>query len=153
MGANNLTREEQLKRELAVALKESIMAKIKPSILYRSKSNRKFFRLNVNNGNPILTVLNTGKVYDPEFGYKLGDLVKEVLEVKDITLFTGCWGMTDSPVNAVRESSAKEMKTYFNKIADRLCDTVRSTVDDVYNDLAVEMGLLHKPEHDPDWDK
>ena len=154
MADKELTKAEKLKRELATALKEEILEKIKPNILFRSKSNRKFFHLQTNQDNePYITMLNTGNVYDPDFSYKLSKLVEDQLEVKTITLFTGCWGMTDSPVNKVRESSLGELQKYFDKIAEKMCQTVRTAMDHAYVSVAVEMGLLPDTPEDSEWDK
>lgn len=154
MADKELTKAEKLKRELATALKEEILEKMKPNILYRSKSNRKFFHVQTNQENePYVTMLNTGKVYDSDFVYKLSKLIEEQLEVKTITLFTGCWGMTDSPVNKVRESSLDELQKYFDKIAENMCQTVRTAMDHAYVSVAVEMGLSLDTPEDSELDK
>ena len=154
MADKERTQSEKLKWELATALKEEILEKLQPYKLYRSGNNRKFFYLQKNRENdPYLNVLNTGKVYDPDFAYKLGKLVMEQLEIKSIALFTGCWGMTDNPVGAVRESNKKELKKYFDTIADRLCDVVRNTLAIAYTEVAVKIDLIHKSEKDDEWDK
>lgn len=137
------TKAEKLKRELASAIKEEILEKVKPEVLYRSKSNRKFFCLTHNISHELyLHVLNTNKVYDPDFSYKLADLVLENLEMSSIALFTGCWGVTDNPVNSVRESSMKELKSYLDHIADRMCDTVRNTLKDFYTKFRIETDMV-----------
>lgn len=153
MADKELTKAEKLKRELATALKAEILEKMKPNILYRSKSKRKFFHLQTNQENePYVTMLNTGKVYDHDFSYELSKLIEEQLEVTTIPLFTGCWGMTNSPVNEVRESSLDELQKYFDKIADKMCQTVRTAMDHAYVNVAVEMGLLPDTPDD-EWDK
>lgn len=154
MAEKELTKSVQLKRELASALKEEILEKLQPHKLYRSGNNRKFFYLTQNmDKDPYLVMLNTDKIYNPEFGYKLDNLVLENLEVKDIALFTGCWGMTDNPVGVVRESDKKELKKYFDTIADRVCDKVRSTIANAYDEVAVALGVSHKREKSDEWDK
>ena len=145
------TKAEQLKRELAVELKNEILEKIKPETLYRSGDNRKFFRLQ-DNGNATLVAVDTNKVYDPDLGYKLGELLATHIKVSQIALYSGCWGMTDCPVKTVRKSSKKELQQYFNKLADKVCDLVRINMNDIYESVAGEMDLLHRLEHD-EWDK
>lgn len=147
----------QLKRDLAVALKAEILEKVKPDVLFRSGNSRKFYRLDANNGNPIFYVLNSGKLYNDEFEYKLRtvihELVQEKMDVKSIALYTGCWGMTDCPVGAVRQTDKKELKKYFGKLSDKMCDIVREVMNELYLDSAEQMGLIHLYKSNDEWAK
>lgn len=148
----------QLKRDLAVALKDEILEKVKPGVLFRSGDNRKFYRLDANNGNPIFYVLNSGKLYNDEFEYKLRtaihELVQEKMDVKSIALYTGCWGMTDCPVGVVRQTNKKDLEKYFGQLSDKMCDLVREAMNELYCDFAEQMGLIHPCKSDDDeWAK
>ena len=136
-----------LQRELATAIKNDVLNKIKPETLYRSRGNRKFFRLQ-DNGNDVLVVLNTAKAYDTEFEQALRELIEDSLVIENICLSTGCWGKTESPVGSVRKSSADKLQKYLNVVADRMCDKVRKATQDVYANFATQADMLHGLKND-----
>lgn len=147
----------QLKRDLAVALKAEILEKVKPDVLFRSGDNRKFYRLDSNNGNPIFYVLDSNNLYGGGFAHKLyaaiRNLVEENMAVKSVALYTGCWGMTDCPVGVVRQTDKKELEKYFGKLSDKMCDIVREVMNELYHDAAEQIGLIHLYKSNDEWVK
>ena len=145
------TKVEKLARELAVELKAEILEKVQPGKIYRSYDKRKFVSLSDNT----LTYVNTTNAFDTETDYKIADIVTHAITISDISLRSGCWGMTKNPLGVVNESSKKELHDYFNKVADMLCKRIREAVDDAYETAADRLGISpkEKDDYDSSWDK
>ena len=135
----------QLKRELPTALKDEILEKVKPDVLFCSGDSRKFYRLDANNDRPIFHVLDTGNLSDDNFAHKLYGAIRKLTDenmaVRSISLYTGCWGTTECPVGSVRQTDKKEIEKYFGKLSDKMCDIVREVMNELYRDSAERMGI------------
>lgn len=132
MASKEPTKVEKLAQELAIELKAEILEKVQPGKIYRSYDKRKFASLS----DDTLTYVNTVNAFDSETESKIADIVRHAIQISDISLRSGCWGMTKSPLGVVAESSKKELHEYFNKVADMLCTQIREAVDDAYEEAA-----------------
>lgn len=147
MSSKEPTLIEQKARELAVAIKEDILGKIKPGkFLYRS--NNKWQACTIANGD----VLLVGEIHNNIYA-----LIREGLEsalengcsITSYSLRSGCWGVTKSPIsNMMIECTRDDLENYFTIIAEETCKIAKEVVMNKYKETARELGFMRKPSLD-----
>ena len=138
---------EQKARELAIAIKEDILGKIKPG-KYLYRSNNKWQVCTIANGD----VLLVGEIHKNIF-----DLIRERLEsaltdgcsITSYSLHSGCWGVAKSPIsNTMVECTRDDLENYFKIITEETCKIAKDAVMNKYKETARELGFMRKPAMD-----
>lgn len=135
---------EQKARELAVAIKEDILGKIKPGkFLYRS--NNKWQVCTIANGD----VLLVGEIHKNIYALireGLESALKNGCSITSYSLRSGCWGVTKSPIsNTMIECTRDDLENYFTIIAEETCKIAKEVVINKYKETARELGFMRKP--------
>ena len=147
MSSKEPTLIEQKARELAVAIKEDILSKVKPGkFLYRS--NNKWMVCTIANGD----VLLVGEIHKHIYSF-IREGLESALEkgclLTSYSLRSGCWGVSKSPIgNTVVECTRDDLEKYFKIIADETCKIVKEVVTNKYKETARELGFMRKPSWD-----
>ena len=147
MAGKEPTLIEQKARELAVAIKDDILSKVKPGkFLYRS--NNKWMVCTL----PSEDVLLVGKIHKDIYSFireGLESALKKGCSLTHYSLRSGCWGVSKSPIgNTVVECTRDDLEKYFKIIADEACKIVKEVVTDKDKETARELGFMRKPSLD-----
>ena len=147
MSSKESTIIEQKARELAVAIKEDILGKIKPGkFLYRS--NNKWQVCTITTGD----VLLVGDIHE-----NIYTLIREGIEaalkngcsITSYSLRSGCWGVAKSPIsNTMIECTRDDLENYFKIIVKETCKMAKEVVMNKYKETAKELGFMRKPSWD-----
>ncbi len=147
MSSKEPTLIEQKAKELAVAIKEDILGKIKSGkFLYRSSNKWQ-----------VCTIANEDILLVGEIHENIYALIREGLEsalkngcsITSYSLHSGCWGVTKSPIsNTMIECTRDDLEDYFKIIANEACKIVKEVVTNKYKETARELGFMRKPAWD-----
>jgi hypothetical protein len=147
MSSKEPTLIEQKARELAVAIKDDIIAKIKSGkFLYRS--DHKWMVCT----RPDDDMLLVGEVHKDIYSF-IREGIESAMEkgcvLTSYRLHSGCWGVSKSPIgNTMVECTRNDLERYFKIIADEACKIVKEVVKDKYKETARELGFMRKPSWD-----
>lgn len=143
MSSKEPTIIEQKARELAVAIKEDILSKVKSGkFLYK------------NNNGLFCTLANGDVLLVGEIHKDINSFIREGIEsalekgclLTSYSLRSGCWGVHKSPIgNTVVECTRDDLEKYFKIIADEACKIVKEVVMNKYKETARELGFMRKP--------
>lgn len=141
MSSKEPTLVQQKARELAVAIKDEILGKVKPGkFIYRSHDKRKFF--SITGGD----VLNTVELVSaPNWHEGIQRILDVAIKHTGYSLSSGCWGVTKCPVGAVTECTEKDLDKFFLGIAQDICYAVHEEVTAKYRQAARRLGVLREP--------
>ena len=155
--AKQLSRTEELSKEISLAIKEEILEKLELGKLYRSHDGKKFYKMGGTNMFPCLGIVSSGRMFENDAKHsiadELGKTVKSFIKTETISLHSGCWNTTKCPVGTVSESSVKELRKHFESVRKRLREIVDETVDNLYVYAADELGIRTKRTEVDDEDK
>ena len=146
MSSKKPTLIEQKARELAVAIKDDILSKIKPGkFLY--KSNNKWMCCTLHTD-----ILLVGEIHKDIYSFireGLESALKKGCSLTSYSLCSGCWGVSKSPIgNTVVECTRDDLEKYFKIIADEACKIVKEVVTAKYKETARELGFMRKLSRD-----
>lgn len=142
MSSKEPTLVQQKARELAVAIKDEILGKVKPGkFIYRSHDKRKFF--SITGGD----VLNTVELVSaPNWHEGIQRILDAAIKHTNYALpSSGCWGVTKCPVGQVTECTEKDLDKFFRGIAQDICYAVHEEVATKYRQAARRLGVLPEP--------
>lgn len=147
MAGKEPTLIEQKARELAVAIKDDILSRVKSGkFLYRS--NNKWMVCTL----PSEDVLLVCEIYKDIYSFireGLESALKKGCLLTHYSLRSGCWGVSKSPIgNTVVECTRDDLEKYFKIIADEACKIVKEVVTNKYKETARELGFMRKPSLD-----
>lgn len=133
---------QQKARELAVAIKDEILGKVKPgNFIYRSHDKRKFFSIT---GGDVLNTIELGS--DPNWHEGIQRILDTAIKHTSYALSSsGCWGVTKCPVGQVTECTKKDLDKFFRGIAQDICDAVHEEVAAKYRQVGRRLGVLREP--------
>ena len=133
---------QQKARELAVAIKDEILGKVKPGkFIYRSHDKRKFFTIT---GGYVLNTVEL--VSDPNWHDGIQRILDAAIKHTNYSLSpSGCWGVTKCPVGQVTECTEKDLNKFFRRIAQDICNAVHEEVAAKYRQVARKLGVLQEP--------
>lgn len=138
---------EQKARELAAAIKDDILSKVKSGkFLY--KNNNKGLFCTLPNEDELLVAAIHKDIYS-FIREGLESALKKGCSLISYSLHSGCWGVSKSPIgNTVVECTRYDLERYFKIIADETCKIVKEVVKNKYKETARELGFMRKPSGD-----
>lgn len=138
---------EQKARELAAAIKDDILSKVKSGkFLY--KNNNKGLFCTLPNEDELLVAAIHKDIYS-FIREGLESALKKGCSLISYSLHSGCWGVSKSPIgNTVVECTRYDLERYFKIIADETCKIVKEVVKNKYKETARELGFMRKPSWD-----
>lgn len=132
---------QQKARELAVAIKDEILGKMKSGKhVYRSYDKRKFFSIT---GGAVLHVCEVSSA--PGYHEAIQNILDAAIKHTEFSLSSGCWGVTKCPVGMVTECTKKGLDKFFRGIAQDICYAVHEEVAAKYRQVARKLGVLPEP--------
>lgn len=142
MSSKEPTLVQQKARELAVAIKDEILGKVKPGkFIYRSHDKRKFFSIT---GGDVLNTVEL--VADPNWHEGIQRILDTAIKHTSYVLSSsGCWGVTKCPVGQVTECTKKDLDKFFRGIVQDICGAVHEEVAAKYRQVGRRLGVLPEP--------
>ena len=142
MSSKEPTLVQQKARELAVAIKDEILGKVKPGkFIYCSHDKRKFFSIT---GGDVLNTVEL--VADPNWHEGIQRILDTAIKHTSYVLSSsGCWGVTKCPVGQVTECTKKDLDKFFRGIVQDICGAVHEEVAAKYRQVGRRLGVLPEP--------
>ena len=115
-------------RELAEAIKNDILGKMKSKKIYRNLDGHTVMSYN-RSGPDMLHMTTVLKPNCDIVREAIDSAVEKIVLDDDRCLRTGCWGMSESPVGTLKELSDAELRALVKKNVQKVADVFRERME------------------------